>query len=72
MIDKEEAAIAAAVAEAVDQTPLHAKVNSVGLRIDMGWADTTDALQYCMCWQLTRVLGPSLREKLPPATRSCG
>jgi hypothetical protein len=25
-----------------------------------------DARQYCMCWHLTRILGPSLREKVSP------
>jgi hypothetical protein len=69
MIDNEETAIPAAGAgDPGHQGPLlRAKVNMIGILIDMGSADTTDTLQYCMCWQLTRVLGPSLSEIIPPA-----
>ncbi|HEX2301027.1 MAG TPA: hypothetical protein VHH34_21385 [Pseudonocardiaceae bacterium] len=65
MIDNEE--VAAAVAGAVGQAPLDAGVNLTGLLIDMDRADSVDSRRYFMCWQLTRVLAPSLAEKVSPA-----
>lgn len=58
--------VVAAVAGAVDQAPLDAGVNLTGLLIDMDRADSVDSRRYFMCWQLTRVLAPSLAEKVPP------
>ena len=75
MIDNEEAGlhpIAAAVAGAGEQLPLDARVNIMGPLIDMGQADSIDVRRYCMCWHLTRVLGPSLSEKFPPAVVRTG
>jgi hypothetical protein len=70
MINDEEArlhAIAAAVAGAGEQLPLDARVNIIGSLIDMDQADSIDVRRYCMCWHLTRVLGPSLSETIRPA-----
>lgn len=58
---------AAAVAGAVGQAPLDAGVNLTGLLIDMDRADSIDSRRYFMCWQLTRVLAPTLTEKVSPA-----
>lgn len=65
--DTESRAIAAAVAGAADQSRLDAGVNITGLLIDLDNTDHTDARRYLMCWHLTRVLAPSLAEKVRPA-----
>lgn len=77
MIDNEEMGLnplATAVAGAVDQACLDARVNArvnmTGLLLDIDLANSVDARQYCMCWHLTRVLGPSLREQVPPTVAS--
>jgi hypothetical protein len=74
MIDNEEArllAIAAAVAGAGEQLPLDARVNIIGSLIDMDQADSIDVRRYCMCWHLTRVLGPSSTKKVSPPPANC-
>ena len=74
MIDNEEAGldpIAAAVAGAGEQLPLDARVNIMGSLIDTGQADSIDVRRYCMCWHLTRVLGPSLTKKVSPPPANC-
>jgi hypothetical protein len=66
--------LAAAVAGAVDQAGLDARVNAgvnmTGPLLDIDPANSVDARQYCMCWLLTRVLRPSLREQMPPTAAS--
>lgn len=68
MIDSGEAdsrAIAGAVRGAIGQARLDAGVNITGLLVDMGSAESVDYRRHFMCWQLTRVLRPSLTEKVP-------
>ena len=70
MIDSGEAesrAITGAVRGAIGQVRLDAGVNITGLLVDMGSAESVDYRQHFMCWQLTRVLRPSLTEKVSPA-----
>ena len=70
MIDSGEAesrAVAGAVWGAIGQVRLDAGVNITGLLVDMGSAENVDYRRHFMCWQLTRVLRPSLTEKVPPA-----
>jgi hypothetical protein len=70
MIDSGEAesrAVAGAVRGALGQARLDAGVNIIGLLVDIGSAESVDYRQHFMCWQLTRVLRPSLTEKVPPA-----
>jgi hypothetical protein len=70
MIDSGEAesrAVAGAVRGAMGQARLDAGVNITGLLVDIGSAESGDYRQHFMCWQLTRVLRPSLTEKVPPA-----
>ena len=70
MIDSGEAesrAVAGAVKSAIGQARLDAGVNITGLLVDIDRADSMDYRQHFMCWHLTRVLRPSLTEKLPPA-----
>jgi hypothetical protein len=70
MIDSGEAesrAVAGAVRGAIGQARLDAGVNITGLLVDIGSAESVDYRQHFMCWQLTRVLRPSLTEKVPPA-----
>jgi hypothetical protein len=42
-------------------------VNITGLLVDLGSAENMDFRQHFMCWQLTRVLRPSLAEKVSPS-----
>jgi hypothetical protein len=68
MIGSDEAesrAVVDAVRGAVGQARLDAGVNITGLLIDIESADGVDFRQHFMCWQLTRVLRPSLTEKVP-------
>jgi hypothetical protein len=72
MIDNEERGLdplEAAVAGAVDQAgldaKLNAKVNMTALLLDLDPANKMCARQYCMCWLLTRTLSPMLRERAP-------
>lgn len=70
MIDSDEAesrAIAGAVKGAIGQTRRDAGVNITGMLVDIGNAESVDYRQHLMCWHLTRVLRPSLIEKVPPA-----
>ncbi len=70
MIDSGEAesrAVAGAVKSAIGQARLDAGVNITGLLVDIDLADSMDYRQHFMCWHLTRVLRPSLTEKVPPA-----
>jgi hypothetical protein len=60
-------AVAGAVRGAIGQARLDAGVNITGLLVDMGSAESIDYRQHFMCWQLTRVLRPSLSEKVAPA-----
>lgn len=60
-------AVASAVRSAVAQARLNAGVNLTGLLIDIECADDEDFRRHFMCWQLTRVLSPSLTEMVPPA-----
>lgn len=65
--EAESRAITGAVRGAIDQARLDAGVNITGLLVDMGSAQSVDFRQHFMCWQLTRVLRPSLTEKVSPA-----
>jgi hypothetical protein len=65
--EAESRAVAGAVRGAIGQARLDAGVNITGLLVDMGSAESLDYRQHFMCWQLTRVLRPSLTEKVPPA-----
>jgi hypothetical protein len=70
MIDSGEAesrAVVAAVKGAIGQARLDAGVNITGLLVDIGSAESVDCRQHLMCWHLTRVLRPSLTEKVPSA-----
>ena len=65
--EAESRAVAGAVRGAIGQARLDAGVNIAGLLVDMGSAESVDYRQHFMCWQLTRVLRPSLTEKVAPA-----
>lgn len=65
--EAEARAVAGAVKSAVGQVRLDAGVNITGLLVDIDMADDVDFRQHFMCWHLTRVLGPSLTEMVPPA-----
>src|SRR5919199_5109720 len=65
--EAESRAVAGAVRGAIVQARLDAGVNITGLLGDMGSAERVDYRQHFMCWQLTRVLRPSLSEKVAPA-----
>ena len=65
--EAESRAVAGAVRGALGQARLDAGVTISGLLVDLGSANSVDYRQHLMCWQLTRVLRPSLTEKLPPA-----
>ena len=65
--EAESRAVAGAVRGAIGQARLDAGVNITGLLADMGSAESVDYRQHFMCWQLTRVLRPSLSEKVAPA-----
>jgi hypothetical protein len=65
--EAESRAVAGAVKSAIGQARLDAGVNITGLLVDIGSADSVDYRQHFMCWHLTRVLRPSLTEKVPPA-----
>lgn len=65
--EAESRAVAGAVRGAIGQARLDAGVNITGLLVDMGSADSVDFRQHLMCWQLTRVLRPSLAEKVQPS-----
>jgi hypothetical protein len=65
--EAESRAVARAVRGALGQARLDAGVNITGLLVDMGSAESVDYRQHFMCWQLTRVLRPSLSEKVAPA-----
>lgn len=70
MIDSGEAesrAVAGAVRGAMGQARLDAGVNITRLLVDIGSAESVDYSQHFMCWQLTRVLRPSLTEKVSAA-----
>ena len=59
-------AVAGAVNSAIGQAHLDAGVNITGLLVDIDSAESVDYRQHFMCWHLTRVLRPSLTEKVPP------
>ncbi|MBV8542143.1 MAG: hypothetical protein JO063_07620 [Pseudonocardiales bacterium] len=63
----ESRAVVGAVRGAIDQARLDAGVNITGLLVDIECADDADFRRYFMCWHLTKVLGPSLTEMVPPA-----
>ena len=65
--EAESRAVVGAVRGAIGQARLDAGVNITGLLVDMGSAESVDCRQHIMCWQLTRVLRPSLSEKVAPA-----
>jgi hypothetical protein len=65
--EAESRAVAGAIRGAIGQARLDAGVNITGLLVDIGNADSVDYRQHLMCWQLTRVLRPSLTEMVPPA-----
>lgn len=65
--EAESRAVAGAVKGAVGQVRLDAGVNITGLLVDINRADVVDCRQHFMCWQLTRMFGPSLTEMVPPA-----
>jgi hypothetical protein len=65
--EAEARAVAGAVNSAIGQARLDAGVNLTGLLVDIDSADSVDYRQHFMCWHLTRVLRPSLTEKVPPA-----
>jgi hypothetical protein len=65
--EAEARAVAGAVTSAIGQARLDAGVNITGLLVDINSADSVDYRQHFMCWHLTRVLRPSLTEKVPPA-----
>ncbi len=64
--EAESRAVASAIRGAVAASRLDAGVNIAGLLVDLNVAVDADCRQLFMCWQLTRVLGPSLAEKVPP------
>jgi hypothetical protein len=65
--EAESRAVAGAVNSAIGQARLDAGVNITGLLVDIDSADSVDYRQHFMCWQLTRVLRPSVTEKVAPA-----
>lgn len=65
--EAESRAVAGAVNSAIGQARLDAGVNITGLLVDINSAGSVDYRQHFMCWQLTRVLRPSLTENAPPA-----
>lgn len=65
--EAEARAVAGAVKSAVGQVRVDAGVYITGLLADIDMADDLDFRQHFMCWHLTRVLGPSLTEMVPPA-----
>ncbi|MGH3831807.1 MAG: hypothetical protein ACRDRS_15395 [Pseudonocardiaceae bacterium] len=65
--EAESRAVVGAVRSAVAAAHLDAGANITGLLIDMGCAHDVDFRRHFMCWQLTRVLSPSLTEIVPPA-----
>jgi hypothetical protein len=65
--EAESRAVAGAVNSAIGQARLDAGVNITGLLVDIASAESVDYRQHFMCWHLTRVLRPSLTEKVPPA-----
>lgn len=65
--EAESRAVAGAVNSAIGQARLGAGVNITGLLVDIDSAGSVDYRQHFMCWQLTRVLRPSLTENVPPA-----
>lgn len=65
--EAESRAVAGAVRDAIGQARLDAGVNLTGLLADIDSADSMDFRRLFMCWHLTRVLRPSLTEKLPAA-----
>jgi hypothetical protein len=65
--EAESRAVAGAVNSAIGQARLDAGVNITGLLVDLDSAESVDYRQHFMCWHLTRVLRPSLTEKVPPA-----
>ncbi|MGH3695548.1 MAG: hypothetical protein ACRDRX_16435 [Pseudonocardiaceae bacterium] len=65
--EAESRAVARAIRGSVAQSRLDAGVNIAGLLVDLGVAVDTDCRQLFMCWHLTRVLGPSLTEMVPPS-----
>lgn len=70
MIHSDEAefrAVVSAVKGVIGQARLDAGANLTGVLIDMERADSVDSRRHFMCWHLTRVLGPSLTEMVPPA-----
>jgi len=60
-------AVVSAVKGVIGQARLDAGANLTGLLIDMERADSVDSRRHFMCWHLTRMLGPSLTEMVPPA-----
>lgn len=65
--EAESRAVAGAVNSAIGQARLDAGVNITGLLVDIDSAESVDYRQHFMCWHLTRILRPSLSEKVPPA-----
>ena len=65
--EAESRAVAGAVNSAIGQARLDAGANITGLLVDIASAESVDYRQHFMCWHLTRVLRPSLTEKVPPA-----
>ena len=65
--EAESRAVAGAVNSAIGQARLDAGANITGLLVDIDSAESVDYRQHFMCWHLTRVLRPSLIEKVPPA-----
>jgi hypothetical protein len=63
--ETESRAVVRAVQGAVGQARLDAGVNMTGLLIDIDSAAGMDFRRHFMCWQLTRVLRPSLTELVP-------
>lgn len=64
--EAESRAVASAIRSAIAASRLDAGVNIPGLLVDLDVAVDADCRQLFMCWHLTRVLGPSLTEKVPP------
>jgi hypothetical protein len=65
--EAESRAVAGAVNSAIGQARLDAGANITGLLVDIDSADSVDYRQHFMCWQLTRILRPSVTEKVAPA-----
>jgi hypothetical protein len=64
--EAESRAVVSAVKGVIGQARLDAGANITGLLIDMESADSADSRRHFMCWHLTRMLGPSLTEMVPP------